>query len=98
MALCRAAACGCEAGGADGCPVYCEMCERFAPICPVCDAVYGEHRLDCTVPDGYDDCGEGPFDSEHDAEGFASAEVGVEWFVAQRGGKWYVMVHDGEDH
>lgn len=89
---CRAWACGCDAGGDAGCPLYCEMCEQFTPICPQCGAVYGEHRPDCTCPDGYEDVGEGPWDTLEEAMTFAETEVGAAaWCVVLGNGRWYVM-------
>ncbi len=90
--ICRAPACGCETNA-----TYCDHCEQFTPICPICGAVYGEHRNECTVADGYDDCGEGPFDSREDAETFAAAEVGAAWQVEGAAGKWFVLVRDGDE-
>lgn len=92
-ALCRNWSCGCSVG-VDG--VYCDMCKEYTPICPVCCAVYGEHRLDCTVADDYEDCGEGPWASHDDAKAFAQAEVGVAWDVVCGNGKWYVVTKEDE--
>lgn len=94
MDLCRNFACGCAVSVPN---LYCEMCAEYTPICPVCAAVYGEHRLDCTVADGYDDCGEGPWDTEEDAREFAEAEVGLAWDVVRGGsGKWFVLVKEND--
>jgi hypothetical protein len=89
--ICRANGCGCEATHG----LYCGHCDQFRPLCPVCSAVYGEHRLTCTVADGYTDCQEGPWETREAAEAFARAEVGKPWQV-ERGevGGWYVMVKD----
>jgi hypothetical protein len=87
--LCRATACGCETNGSD----YCDMCAQFTPICPQCGAVYGEHRTDCTCPDGYDDSREGPWDTEVAARQFADNEVGAPWdVICGADDKWYVMI------
>jgi len=88
--LCRAESCGCEVTNG----AYCEMCRDFTPICPECGAVYGEHRLDCTVADGYDDCREGPWQTEAEAESFARAEVGVPWQIAKGTRGFYVMTKE----
>ena len=90
MPECRAEACGCTATvGA-----YCDHCAQFTPICPQCGAVYGEHRLDCTVADGYEDSGEGPWATEEAATEFARAEVGMPWGVARGVKGWYVVIKD----
>jgi hypothetical protein len=88
--LCRTPDCGCPAEKGH----YCAMCAEFTPICPICGAVYGEHRMTCTVADGYDDCREGPWSTREEAEAFAKAEVGMPWQVEGAGGQWYVMVKD----
>ncbi len=73
---------------------YCKVCEGFLPICPICDAPYGEHALSCPVTDGYLDCGEGPFVSRDQATRFGDAEVGAQWEVHGAAGQWYVMVKE----
>jgi hypothetical protein len=88
--LCRNVACGCDAENGP----YCPMCQEFTPICPICCAVYGEHRMDCTVADGYDDSREGPWATREEAEAFAKAEVGKPWQVEGANGQFYVMVKD----
>ena len=95
MHLCRNPICGKRRHDAHP---YCDECREFTPICPSCGAVYGEHRLDCGIPDGYDDCGEGPWATEEQAETFARAEVGLPWGAFKGADKqWYVVVKHEDD-
>ena len=93
--LCRAEACGCKAGPED--TFYCDHCAQYLPICPQCGAVYGEHRLECTVADGYTCSNEGPWATEAEAVHFAEAECGLPWQIAKGNRGWYVMLKRTDD-
>ncbi len=96
MPLCRANGCGCTVPVAG---LYCEDCQKWGPLCPVCSGFYAEHRTDCTVADGYNDSGEGPWDTREAAEEYARAEVGIPWQVEQgQQGGFYVMVKHDDDN
>lgn len=75
------------------CSEECLRDAQWGPVCPVCGACYGEHRLDCNVTDGFNDSREGPWDTIEEAQTFAQAEVGLPWqLVRGMSGRWFVMI------
>jgi hypothetical protein len=90
---CRAI--GCRRPIADG--SYCPNCRENLPICPVCVTCYGEHRPTCGVTEDFVDTGEGPWETEAEAEQFARAECGRRCQVLRGAdGRWYLLAETEE--